>query len=178
MNRVPFYFMRHAQTDHNLYRIYDDSHDVHLNETGKDQARQLQKILQPLQITTVCSSPLLRVQQTKKLALENKTYEDIIIDGLRECPGALWKLFLASETRELLEEETQVVDAFLNSTKHALMQALQSTGPLLIIAHGGTYWACTHLLKIATERKIDNCSLVRITPYESDTWKAEPVINA
>ena len=50
MNRVPFYFMRHAETDHNAYRIYNDVEDVDLNITGISQARQIQNVFRHLSI--------------------------------------------------------------------------------------------------------------------------------
>ena len=94
MKKVPFYFMRHAETDHNTYRIYNDAEDVDLNETGKGQAKEVQNLFHSLSLITVCTSPLLRAQRTKEIVLHNKTFDDIVLDGFRECPGMLWKLFM------------------------------------------------------------------------------------
>ncbi|MCE5294755.1 MAG: histidine phosphatase family protein [Chlamydiales bacterium] len=175
MNRTTFYFMRHAETDHNVYRIYNDAEDIDLNETGKHQAKKAQSLLQPLPLLTVCTSPLLRARRTTEIALENKMVTRIIENGFRECPGMLWKLFLASETRELSEDEWTEVHTFIQETKSALIKALELPGPVLIIAHGGTYWAITHLLKINDNRKIANCAPVRLSPHGSNDWKSEPL---
>jgi broad specificity phosphatase PhoE len=73
--KTPFFFLRHAQTDHNVYNVY-----------------------------TVRSSPLLRVQQTKEIVLKNKKCRGVIVDDLRECSSAFWRLFIASKSCSLTKE--------------------------------------------------------------------------
>jgi probable phosphoglycerate mutase len=174
--RVPFYFLRHGETDHNVHKVYDDFAEVHLNENGRRQARQVQRILRSLHIATVCCSPLLRAQQTKHIVLENKDILDVTLDELRECPGSLWRLFLASETRKLTLEEWQIINEFIERVKNGLEKVLTHRSPILLIGHGGIYWALAHLLQIQGERKIGNCVLTYISPEGSENWKAEPII--
>ena len=124
--QIPFYFLRHGETDHNVNKIYDDFAEVHLNETGKRQAYDVQNLFQTTQISTVCSSPLLRVQQTKAIVFENKIIQNnVILDDFKECPGALWHLFLAFENRELETHEWELIDEFLNRVRNGLIKALE-----------------------------------------------------
>lgn len=174
--RTPFYFLRHGETDHNVHRIYDDLTEVHLNENGKKQALQVQQIARSIPISTVCSSPLERVQQTKKIVLENRAFHDVILDEFRECASSLWKLFLASETRKLTAEEWASIHDFIYRVKDGLEKTLRHNAPILLIAHGGTYWALAHLLQLQGDRKIGNCVLTSITPIEQERWRAEPIL--
>lgn len=91
--KAPFYFLRHGQTDHNVHNIYDDESEVELNQKGILQATELQRVISNLDIDTVCSSPLRRVQQTKELVLKGKIFKDIVIEDLRECPSAYGAFF-------------------------------------------------------------------------------------
>ncbi len=176
ISKTPFYFLRHAETDHNLYKIYDEfTEKIQLNENGKKQALQVQRIFSSISIATVCSSPLLRVQQTKEIILENKPVEDIILDEFCECSSSLWQLFLAAETGALPSEEWAPIHEFTQRVKTGLEKALQYTSPMLLVAHGGTYWALAHLLDIQGDRKIGNCDLRYIIPDTSGIWKAEPI---
>jgi probable phosphoglycerate mutase len=175
--QIPFYFLRHGETDHNVNKIYDDFAEVHLNENGKRQAYEVQNTFRTTPIATVCSSPLLRVQQTQAIVLENKIVQNnVILDDLKECPGALWHLFLAAENRELKSNEWNLINQFLDRVRNGLMQALEYDGPTLLIAHGGTYWALSHLLQIKGDPKINNCVPMYITPGISGTWEAQPIL--
>jgi len=176
--KTPFYFLRHGETDHNVHKIYDDVTEIHLNEAGKQQALQVQQVFRPVPIATVCSSPLLRVQQTKNIVLGNRPFQDVVLDELRECPSALWRLFLAEEIRTLTLEEWDLINEFTHRIKIGLEKALAYEAPLLIIAHGGTYWALAHLLQLQGDRKIGNCILTYISPEASGVWRAEPILGS
>lgn len=175
-HKIPFYFLRHGETNHNVHNIYDDLVDVHLNEKGQKQAFEVQQIFNSIPITTVCSSPLLRVQQTKNIVLEGRVARNVILDEFRECSSNLWRLFLASETRLLTLDEWAIINKFIYRVKDGLEKALQNDGPILIVAHGGTYWALAHLLQLEGDRKIGNCILTYIFPQESELWRAEPIL--
>ena len=173
VRKAPFYFLRHAQTDHNVHSIYDDENEIELNQKGIQQALELQQVIANLPITTVCSSPLRRAQQTKEIVLKGKMFKDIVLEDLRECPSALWRLFLASELRSLTPQEWELIQVFINRIEEGLNQAFQHDDPLLLIAHGGTYWALSHLLKLEGDRKVDNCMLVEISSQQKDIWKTK-----
>lgn len=175
--QIPFYFLRHGETDHNVNKVYDDFAEVHLNENGKRQAYEVQKVFRNTPILTVCSSPLLRVQQTQAIVLENKIVKNnVILDDFQECPGALWQLFLAAENRELKASEWMLINEFLNRIRNGIIKALKYDGPTLVIAHGGTYWALAHLLQIKGDPKIKNCIPMYIKPGVLGTWEAQPVL--
>jgi uncharacterized phosphatase len=175
--KKPFYFLRHGETDHNVRKIYDDYSEVSLNENGIRQALEIQKALDKMQFSTVCTSPLLRAQQTKEIALKNHKYSDISLSDLSECQSELWHLFIAWESRILTQSEWSAIDNFLNRINKGTATALTYDDPVLIIAHGGVYWALMHLLSIHRERTIDNCVLMKFShDHKENQWKVEPII--
>lgn len=168
-----FLFVRHGQTDHNVHKIYDDITDVPLNEVGIQQSIALGKKFQNLHVDTVISSPLLRVQETKKRILKNRSFNDLIFEEFKECPSALWRLFMAWEKRTLTLQEWEQIDQFTCRVKLGLQRAMQHEGTVLIIAHGGTFWALAHLLQLEIDRKIDNCMPVKFSSDMNSKWKVE-----
>lgn len=171
--KLPFYFLRHGQTNHNLSsHLYNENTEIGLNEKGISQALGIQTILSRIPISTVCCSPLFRAQQTKEIVLKNKKYKSLDLEDFRECSSDLWRLFLLSEKRSLTEQEFSLVQKFVNQVENGLKHAFQQEQPLLLIAHGGTYWALSQLLQLEGNRKIDNCLLVEISPTQ-DGWKTK-----
>lgn len=64
---IPFYFIRHGQTDWNLEGRMQGHTNIPLNATGIAQAQQACASLQTLGITRVISSPLSRALQTAEI---------------------------------------------------------------------------------------------------------------
>ena len=65
---IPFYFVRHGQTDWNKdNKALCSDDDIQLNETGLLQVTNTSKLLPFLGITKIYSSPLRRAQQTAEI---------------------------------------------------------------------------------------------------------------
>lgn len=73
-------------------------------------------------------------------------------------------------------EEWALINEFTHRIKDGLEKALQYNTPILLVAHGGTYWALAHLLQLQGNRKTGNCVLTYISPAESEIWRAEPIL--
>ena len=90
MRKKDFYIFRHGQTDLNVKGVWQGAKiDALLNEEGKKQALHLAQKIQPLQLTNLYSSPLLRAVQTANILA---THSDkgceasiTILQDLREC---------------------------------------------------------------------------------------------
>ncbi|MBX3039107.1 MAG: histidine phosphatase family protein [Bdellovibrionaceae bacterium] len=80
-----FYLIRHGQTDWNLQKRLQGSHDIPLNETGREQARVLQPFFDNHKIDLLCASPLGRAQETLRLIFPNWNGKAMVIEEhLRE----------------------------------------------------------------------------------------------
>lgn len=55
---VPFYYMRHGQTDWNARGIAQGQSDVPLNAQGRTEAREAAALLRAENVATICTSPL------------------------------------------------------------------------------------------------------------------------
>ncbi len=59
--------VRHGETEWNTKGIFRGRRDIHLNETGRNQARKLAEELTNYNITRVYSSPLSRARETAEI---------------------------------------------------------------------------------------------------------------
>lgn len=69
---IPFYFVRHGQTDWNKTNQTLCAQDnIQLNTTGLIQATNVARLLQNISITEIYSSPLMRAKQTAEIINED-----------------------------------------------------------------------------------------------------------
>lgn len=84
LNHVPFWFLRHGETDWNAQGLSQGNVDVPLNPTGHVQARSAAERLRDRGITTIVSSPLSRARVTAEIVGDALGLPVRIDDGLRE----------------------------------------------------------------------------------------------
>ncbi len=54
--------------------------------------------------------------------------------------------------------------AYTTRVVHGFNQALAHPGPVLIVAHGGNFWALEHHGLIAPGTRVPNCALFQLDP--------------
>jgi predicted dienelactone hydrolase len=81
---VPFYYVRHGQTDINKNGIVPENRDVPLNEKGILQAKEAAKLLRNKNIKIIVASPLIRAKQTAEIINKALNVPIIYYDGLKE----------------------------------------------------------------------------------------------
>ena len=67
---VPFWFLRHGETDWNAQGLSQGRTDIPLNSVGLAQAERAARTLEGLGIATIVSSPLSRARATAEIAAE------------------------------------------------------------------------------------------------------------
>ncbi|MGT2934024.1 histidine phosphatase family protein [Streptococcus catagoni] len=76
MNNQKWYLMRHGETDFNKKRYFYGSSDVSINSKGKEQAKNLAKLMAHQELDALYTSQLKRSQQTAHLAFPGQlTYK-------------------------------------------------------------------------------------------------------
>jgi broad specificity phosphatase PhoE len=150
----PFYFVRHGETDWNYNRLIMGSQDIPLNERGKEQASACAVFVQSLNIETICHSPKKRAMETAMILNHNINKPLVSIEKLQEvCLGSfegklkekgLWDEFMKGGTPPGAESYRQ----FLERTMEGITVSLINKGPVLIVAHGGTFVAIKDYLNI------------------------------
>ncbi len=166
---IPFLYLRHGETDWNVARRMQGTTDVPLNATGLAQAQAARERLRGEAIATIVSSPLRRAYDTARIVNEAHGREIVVLDDLRECgfgpreggtAGPWYRDWLAGVTPEGVEP----YDRFLDRSLAAINAALALPGPVLIVSHGGVYWAVQHHGRLDRDWKLPNAVPVRHEP--------------
>lgn len=144
---LPFYYLRHGETDWNRARRLQGNSDIPLNATGVEQAHRAKQMLRDVPITTICTSPLQRAFATAQIINEAKNCPIVEIDGLRECDFGLhegthsydWLSDWLDGDTSTTPPEVEPWAQFITRTRAAINMAIGSPGPVLIVAHGGVF---------------------------------------
>jgi broad specificity phosphatase PhoE len=146
--RVPFYFIRHGQTDWNKNKqTLCNQDDIILNETGLMQAKEASTKVGTLGITKIYSSPLARAHETAEIINHVLAVQMEFHHGLRE---------IANE---------KVAAAFA--------QILDESHTILIVSHGEVYRVLLRILEIESAiPNAKNCGIYLFKPSElsDDQW--------
>lgn len=86
-----FFLIRHATNDFVGKSIVGRTPGVHLNETGREEARRLSERLRGSGITRIFSSPLERAQQTAEPLARALGLSVITIENLQEIDFGNWR---------------------------------------------------------------------------------------
>jgi broad specificity phosphatase PhoE len=81
---VPFWYLRHGQTDWNVQGLSQGNVDIPLNETGLEQAKQAAVKMRHRGIVSIVSSPLSRARVTAEIVAEALGVDVILEPDLRE----------------------------------------------------------------------------------------------
>lgn len=170
LSQVPFYFLRHGETDWNLDRRAQGQIDIPLNATGIVQARAAAEVVRGLGVRTICASPLSRAYETARFASKASGVPITIIDELKECglgvdegrAGGSW--FGDWRAGVYCPEGAEPYAEFLDRALIGVNKALEAKGPVLIVAHGGIFWSVQHHAGLGMQTNILNGQVWRHSP--------------
>lgn len=175
--KLPFYFVRHGETDWNKARIIMGQADIHLNETGIQQAHALAQNIADLKISHIVSSPLMRAQQTAQIIAGVLKKPIIMIDELQEAhAGPMQGRRKDSDFEYWAQggdiEGVETWADFIQRVSSGLEKALSYSTheePVLIVAHGGVYRALQKILVLEAEDVV-NCDII-LHEHSGQSWK-------
>ena len=78
------YIVRHGETDYNKMNLMQGSSNIPLNFKGKNQALDVSKKLENVDIDLVITSPLVRTKETASIIIGNKNVKIITDDRIVE----------------------------------------------------------------------------------------------
>jgi len=179
---VPFYYLRHGQTDWNLKHRAQGQQDIKLNDTGRVQAIRAAPKLQGKGIASICCSPLARARESASIIATALFLPVVVVDDLKE---AAWGVFegqtkgpwFARWKEGETHEGAEPYEAFVHRALRGINSALREQAPVLIVAHGGTYWAIEKHTRTSLAEDIPNCTpVLHRPPMEGqEAWLVEAI---
>ena len=172
INHTPFYYVRHGQTDWNLNKRLQGNTDIALNETGIAQAHAAKDKMAGIEITTICSSPLMRARKTADIINTVLNCPIVEIAELKECHfgehegtlGNTWvEGWLGGDDSAAPQGVEKYAD-FIARAARAINRSLTHDGPVLIVAHGGVYIPANNTLAPQDQRSLPNGQPILHTP--------------
>ncbi len=147
LNPVPFWFLRHGETDWNTQDLSQGNVDIPLNETGLAQARSAALLLRNRGIRHIISSPLSRARVTADFGAAQLGLPVHIDDGLREVsfgvkegqPMAEW--FQVWVDGLMTPEGAESFPALTTRAVAAINRCTTRPPPVLVVAHGALFRA-------------------------------------
>lgn len=181
LTEVEFYYLRHGETDWNLRGLAQGRSDVPLNENGRVQAREACALIGQLEIATLCSSPLQRALETAEILQTQCGARLEVVEDLAECSWgaregqAKGDWFQGWKSGEVNPTGAEPYDFFLKRALRGINQALTLPGPVMIVAHGGVYWAIEKYAALEAGSDLPNATPVFHKPPRGDFpwWRAE-----
>lgn len=181
---VPFYFLRHGETEWNHTGLIQGCIDISLNDKGEIQAYQAAEILKDIFIGTIIASPLQRARKTAEIIAASMGRPITIIEEFKNaCYGSIegkskkehyaaysgWKTGYAIEGAECYP-------CFVRRVYKGFNKALQHPGPVLIVAHGGVHWPVQDAFHIESYTIPNATPMAHIPPIEEhQAWVIKPV---
>ena len=141
-----FYFLRHGETDWNREHLAQGQTDVALNDTGRAQAAAAALALSGRGVTRIVSSPLLRARETTSIVVATLGVPVVFVDDLKEASwgsreGTFPGDWFIDWKRGRTPEGAEPYEGYLERALRGVNAALRYDEPVLVVAHGGTYWA-------------------------------------
>lgn len=174
---IPFWFLRHGETDYNAAGLSQGALDIELNATGRAQAERAGPLMAGQGITAIVSSPMLRTRETTDIVNEflrlPVSYEpelrEVIFGGMEGKPLLPW--FPDWLEGHYIPEGAESFSALTVRVETALSAVLTAwEGPLLIVSHGGVFRAIRDLMGLPKEGHTLNGVPFYCTP-DDNGWR-------
>jgi probable phosphoglycerate mutase len=162
------FLARHGETDWNREGRWQGWADPPLNETGREQARQLAEQLRSTPFDAVYSSDLGRAHETALIAAEPHGVPVVADPGLREVDVGSWSGLTRAEIDERFpgrdrpdgETRAQHLARVLAAVKRIARNHVG--GRILIVSHGGTMRALRSHASDEPVHPIENCGVIEL----------------
>jgi broad specificity phosphatase PhoE len=161
--QMPFWYLRHGETDWNRQGLSQGNIDIPLNELGLAQAREAAVRLRNRGITSIVASPLSRARVTAEIVAEALGLDVTIEPDLREVgwgvregePLADWfHGWIAGHT---VPEGAESFAELRRRSVSGLNRAVNKPPAVLVVAHGGVFRAIRSVMRLEISGRTRNC---------------------
>jgi broad specificity phosphatase PhoE len=183
LNPIPFWFLRHGETDWNAQGLSQGSTDIPLNAVGLHQARRAARTLQGAGIATIVASPLSRARVTAEIVAEALGLPVGFDEDLREVAfgeqegqpmGDWYDDWIAGRYTPAGAEGFV---ALLGRAVAAVNRATAKPAPVLVVAHGALFRALRLALGHEPNVRTPNALPIRCEPPadgDGRVWRVTP----
>ena len=145
LNPIPFWFLRHGETDWNAEGRSQGRTDIPLNTVGLAQARRAALAMVDRDIVTIVASPLSRALRTAEIVAEalnllvgtDADLQEVAFGTEEGKPMGDWYDDWISDT--YTPEGAEPFAALRAQAVRAINRATALPGPVMIVAHGA-WW--------------------------------------
>ena len=189
LKQVPFYYIRHGESEGNVLKLCQGQLDYPLTAVGKEQARSAANRLKDCNIQTLYFSPLARAAETACIIaslLGVETMNPIV--ALKERSWGVMEgksnqpMFAQEEKERGLNYDDSNDTTFESKSRfclrilNAMNEVLHiSESPVAIVGHGRFFNMLCDLMQTEPIRQIANASPVLCRPTTSRGWTIEEV---
>jgi probable phosphoglycerate mutase len=174
---VPFFFLRHGETDWNREGRLQGRIDVPLNERGLAQAHEAGAKLAKHEFAAIVASPLSRARRTAEIVAQYAGRDIVVDEALVECG---WGEREGTYEEGLLDEwhaghtppGAESFADFCTRAANAVRGALRHPGPVLVVAHGGIFTGLRTALGLPRDATLANAIPLRLDPKP---WRIKPL---
>lgn len=177
---IPFWYLRHGETDWNAQNLSQGNIDIPLNANGLAQAHAAAAKLVGQRITSIVSSPLARARVTADIAGAALGLPVAIDEGLREVgfgvqegqPMGDW--YADWVTDRFTPEGGESFLALRTRAAAAIGRAQHHSPVVLVVAHGALFRAVRRLMGLDPNVRTQNALPIWcVPPTEGAVWQLE-----
>ena len=182
--QVPFWFLRHGETDWNAQGLSQGGIDIPLNATGLSQARLAAQKLRNRGIATIIASPLSRARVTAEIVGEALSLPVAIDDDLREVAFGVQEgksmsdWFAAWLAGEMTPEGAETFATLRRRAVAATNRATGQPPAVLVVAHGAWFRSLRSAMGIEPTMRTQNALPIFCEPPTASgtEWVLRPVL--
>lgn len=165
---LPFYFIRHGETDWNLENKRMGNKDIELNQTGLDQAYSAAYIFNDIEISKIFTSPLKRATKTAEIIASVCEIDVEILETIKERNLGSFEgtnNIVSFLDNEGLPSDAEDCNQFKQRIIKSFNKILSPTDIYpLIVSHGGVFKVLSHILANKKDAKCPNGKIFFFTP--------------
>lgn len=181
LNPIPFWFLRHGETDWNAEGLSQGNVDIPLNHVGVMQAKRAARTLRVVPIKTIVASPLSRAKDTADMVAEELKLPVLVDEELREVNfgeqegkpmGDWYDDWIADRYTPPGAETFAQLRA---RAVRAINRATALHAPVLVVAHGALWRAFRYEAGLPANIRTPNALPLQVKPDGKGSWTIEPL---
>ncbi len=182
LNPIPFWFLRHGETDWNAEGRSQGRTDIPLNAVGLQQARRAATAMVDRGVVTIVASPLSRALHTAEIVAEalqlavstDLDLQEVAFGAEEGKPMGDWyDDWIAGS---FTPDGAETFQGLHDRAVAAINRATALPGPVLVVAHGALFRALRMALGHKPNVRTPNALPILCTPPASGAvWEVSPV---